>query len=46
MRLGLLAAADPEQRADLMTLAHADDTAFGASTTLTGRGDRRARVRR
>ena len=32
MRLGLLAAADPAQRAALMALAHAGDTAFGAST--------------
>jgi aspartate/methionine/tyrosine aminotransferase/2-polyprenyl-6-methoxyphenol hydroxylase-like FAD-dependent oxidoreductase len=32
MRLGLLAAASPQQRTRLMALAHAGDTAFGAST--------------
>lgn len=32
MRLGLLAAPDPARRRQLMTLAHADDTAYGAST--------------
>ena len=32
MRLGLLAAPDPAQRTALMALAHAGDTAFGAST--------------
>jgi aspartate/methionine/tyrosine aminotransferase len=32
MRLGLLAAPDPTQRRRIMALAHAEDTAYGAST--------------
>lgn len=32
MRLGLLAAPDPAQRRRIMTLAHAEDTVYGAST--------------
>lgn len=32
MRLGLLATPDPSQRRRIMTIAHADDTVYGAST--------------